>query len=48
MIVVAMCSVTIIIAVVVAIVGDYKAVPVPDKERPITRNVSYEYNNDIV
>ena len=40
MIVVAMCLVVVIIGVAVAIVGDYKAVEVPDIERPISRNVS--------
>lgn len=41
MIVVAMCLVVVIIGVVVAIVADYKAVQVPDLERPITRNVRF-------
>ena len=40
MIVVAMCVVVVIVGVVVAIVGDYKATLVPDQEQPITRNVS--------
>ena len=39
LVVVAMCSVVVIIGIAVAIFGDYKAVQVPDLERPITRNV---------
>ena len=39
MIVVAMCLVVVIIGAAVAIVGDYKAVQVPDTEHPVSRNV---------
>ena len=46
-----MCSVVVIIGIFVAIFGDYEAVQVPDRERPITRNVRlalnyYDYDMD--
>ena len=40
LVVLAMCSVVVIIGIFVAIFGDYRAVQVPDRERLITRNVS--------
>ena len=45
LIVVAMCSVVVVIGIAVAIFGDYKAVQVPDRERPITRNVRVNYRH---
>ena len=41
MIVAGLCSVQIIILIFVAIFGDYGAVMVEDKERPVSRNVCW-------